>query len=152
MRTDDHDLLDRREVALDRVEHGHELLAHDQHLRLRVVDDVRDLGCGEPPVHRDVDGVDLRPADQDVEVLRPVLVEEGDPVLRVDALGEQGIRHAARALVQLAVGDAAIAHAQRNMVTAFDAVDSGQVGDARDRHLSILPQATGSVSDRFVPN
>ena len=54
---DDDDLLDRRQVAGDLVEDRHELLADDEHLGLRVVDDVGDLGRGQPPVDRREHGV-----------------------------------------------------------------------------------------------
>ena len=108
MLSDDDDLLDGREVALDRVEHGRELLADDEDLRLRVIDDVRDLGRREAPVHRDVDGVHLRGTDEHVEVLGAVLVEERDSLLRVDALGDQRVRDPVRAPVEPAVGVGAL--------------------------------------------
>ena len=81
-RVADHDdLRDRRQVAGDRVEHRHEVGPDDEHLGLRVVDDVLDLGRREAPVHVDADRVQQRGAVEDLEVLDAVLVEERDAVL-----------------------------------------------------------------------
>ena len=51
----------RRQVGRDGVEHRHEVLADDQHLRLGVVDDVLDLGWGQAPVDVDADRVQQSP-------------------------------------------------------------------------------------------
>ena len=80
------------EVAGDGVEHGHEVGTDDEHLGLAVVDDVRDLGRGEPPVDVDAHGVAERGAEDHLEVLDAVLVEERDAVLRPDAGGREARR------------------------------------------------------------
>ena len=50
----------------------------------RVVDDLCDLGRGQSPVDRDVDGVELGQRERRLEVLGPVLVEERDAVAFAD--------------------------------------------------------------------
>jgi hypothetical protein len=73
--SDHEDRADRRQRVGDGVEHGHEVGADDEELCRRVVDDELDLGWGESPVDVDADGVRQGGAEEDLEVLDPVLVE-----------------------------------------------------------------------------
>ncbi len=73
-------------LSRDRIEDRHEVGADDEHLGLGVVDDVLDLGWGEPPVDVDAHRVEQRRAEEHLEVLDAVLVEERHPILRADAV------------------------------------------------------------------
>ena len=64
-------------------------------------DDVLDLGRGQPPVDVDAHRVEQRRAEEHLEVLDAVLVEERDAILAADAGSGQQVGHPARPLVQL---------------------------------------------------
>ena len=89
---DHEDRADRRQRVGDGVQHRHEVGSDDEHLGLGVVDDELDLRRREAPVDVDADGVGERRAEEHLEVLDAVLVEEGDAVLRTDARPRRGRR------------------------------------------------------------
>ena len=67
-------------VSLDLLDAVGEVGAHEQDRRGCVGDHVCDLAWCESPVHTDADGVELGCAEEQLEVLRAVLVEECDAV------------------------------------------------------------------------
>jgi hypothetical protein len=98
---DDQDQLGVREIRRDCIDNRGELGADDENLRLGVVDDVLDLGCGEAPVDVDAHGVEERGPVEHLEVGDAVHVEEGNTVLVAHAGGREAVGHALRALVQV---------------------------------------------------
>ena len=74
-----------------------------------VVDDLRHLGRGQPPVHGHADRAELGQAESDLEELGAVLVDERDPVTETHAGGPEGVGGPARAGVELAEGDRPLA-------------------------------------------
>ena len=61
-----------------------------------------DLRRGEAPVDGDIRGVDLRAAEEQLEVLDAVLVEDGHAVGGADALGGERVRDLTRTGVEFA--------------------------------------------------
>ena len=100
MLADHDDLLDGPERRRHLRELCGELTTDDQHADVRVVDDVGHLRRGEPPVHGDVDRVQLSAAEEQLEVLGAVLVDERDAVLLADTFGGQSLGDATRSLVE----------------------------------------------------
>ena len=98
----DHEL-DRFELRLDLLDAREELGADDQHPGGRVVEDLRDLRWREPPVHGGEHGPELHRAEQELEELRHVLVEDRHSVAALDAGGAQRVRDLVRPRVELAV-------------------------------------------------
>jgi hypothetical protein len=127
--TDHEDQLRAGEVGLEPVEQADELLPHHEHLGRRVVDDERGLRRCEPPVHGDQHRVELRRAEQHLEVLEAVLVEDRDAVARADAHGAQLLGDAVRPLVQLCVRDGAVAEQVGRRVRRCRRVHPHHVGD-----------------------
>ncbi len=120
--------LDRREVGLDRVDAREELGPRQQDPRGRVVEDLRDLRWRQPPVDRGEHRADLHRAEQELEELGHVLVEDGDPIAALDARGPQGARDLVRARVELAEGERPILVRDRRRVLVVDATLADQVG------------------------
>ena len=116
----DHEL-DRLELRLDLLDAREELRADDQHQRGGVVDDLRDLRRGEAPVHGREHGSELRRAEQELEELGHVLVEDRDPVAALDTGGAQRVGHLVRPRVELSVRDRAVLVRDRGRVGPLDA-------------------------------
>ncbi len=94
-----------------------ELRSADQHLRGAVVAHVLELVGLEPPVEGHEDGADLREPVHQVDKVDAVLGEDADAVSLLYAqLAAQVIGHAAGALVELPIGEAALA---RHVVNGF---------------------------------
>ena len=130
---DDDDLLRVRQVAGDRVEHGHEVGADDEHFRARVVDDVRDFRRSKSEVDVDAHCVEQRAAVEHLEVLDRVLVEERDAVLAADPGRFQRLRNLRRALVELLPGLHTVALHERHLAGEILGVSADDSGDRRDR-------------------
>ena len=113
-----------------RVEVG----ADDEDLGAGVVDDVRDLGRRQPPVHRDGDRVELGERERDFEVLGTVLVEERDPVAGPDPDARERVGEPVRPPVELTEGDRAALELDRRRVGLVPGVRANDVSDRRDRH------------------
>ena len=111
---------------------GDEVGADDQHLGLRIVDDVLDLGCSETPVDVDAHRIEQRRAEEHLEVFDAVLVEEGDPILRRDADGGETLGDLGRASVKISPGETAGVLDERNVVGAIRAVHAQDAGNAGD--------------------
>ncbi len=81
-----------------------------------VVDDGRHLGGGQAPVDRDHHRPDQRGAEEDLEELDAVPVEEGDPVAGPDPVGQKSPTGPPRPLVHLGPGDRAlVTHEHRSV-------------------------------------
>ncbi len=70
-----------------------------------VVDDGGHLGRGQSPVDGHRDGTEQCAAEEHLEVLDAIAVEEGDPVAGADAVGGQGAGHLDGPVVELAPGE-----------------------------------------------
>ena len=64
-----------------------------QQLRSGVLNDRGHLRRRQPPIHRNVDGPDQRPAEQEVEVRDAVAVQEGDTVPGCHSVSPHGLAH-----------------------------------------------------------
>ena len=118
--------------AFDLLDAVGEVGAHEQDRRGCVGDHVCDLAWCESPVHTDADGVELGCAEEQLEVLRAVLVEECDAVAGGHASAAHRLRDLARAGVQRAVTDlAALEHERRSVEVGLRSDD---VDDRRDHH------------------
>ena len=142
-----------REVRLAGVEDPEEVAPDDEDLRVGVVHDVRDLGRGEPPVDRADHGADLGGAEDELEQLERVLVEEGDPVAAADAGGEQGVRHTVRDQVELPVGEVSALEREGDVVADGGCLVADQVSERGRRelgHAGSLPRRapTGQMQHR----
>ena len=140
---DHEDRPDGRQGVGDGVEHRHEVGTDDEDLRLGVVDDELDLGRGEAPVDVDAHGVGEGGAEEHLEVLDPVLVQERDAVLRTDAGRGQAGRDTARPLVQVGPRLAAVAEHQGRAVGRVRGVLTQDVGEVLDPHPRTLPACDG---------
>ncbi len=89
-------------------------------------------GGGEAPVDVDADGVEQRRAEEHLEVLDAVLVEERDAVAGPDTRRGEAAGDLARPLQQLGPADGPLAEDQRRVVGAFGAVDADDVRHAVD--------------------
>jgi len=78
-----------------------EIRTDKEDLGLGIVDDLGHLRCGQPPVDGHVHRIELAAGVQHVEVGEAVLVDEGQPVSRSDALGRERLGQPIRALVAL---------------------------------------------------
>lgn len=134
------DLLDAGQVGLDRLDARRERRADDEDPGLRVGDDRGDLGRRQPPAHRDVHRPQLRPAEEQLVVLRGVGVEAGDPVAGADPLAGESLGHLVRAGVELGEGDGAAVGGERGLAAAPGAMGANQVGDGTDRH--VIPRSS----------
>ena len=76
-----------------RVEVTQELVFHEDHADLGVVEDVPHLRWGQTPVDCHRDSVDLCRAIGECEVFRDVLGDDPDPVLVLDPGSEEGVRN-----------------------------------------------------------
>ena len=74
-----------RQLRLDAAHLVDEFRTYEQHRRLAVLDDERDLGSGQPPVHRRHHHIGLHRAEQEFEIDVAVLAEIGDALMRLDA-------------------------------------------------------------------
>jgi len=131
---DDDDPLHGRELRRHRVEHREQLLADDEHGRLRVVDDERGLGRREPPVDRAKDSSELRRAEHGVHELGRVAVEVRDAILRPDALGSEAVGEPIGPLVELPVRDRAFAVDDGGNASSRPAVLPHDVRDGAHPH------------------
>ena len=129
MLTDHDDRVDVRQVGGNGVENGHEVGPHHEHLGFGVVHDVLDLRRDEAPVDVDAHGVEQRRPEEHLEMLDPVLVEEGDAVLRSDPGVRQRLPDTAGALVQLGPGERALAQDDRGVPGPVASVDAHDLSD-----------------------
>jgi hypothetical protein len=86
-----------------RREGGERSAAGDHQPGTAVGHDHADLGRGQPQVDRGRDGTGLDRAEQHLEELDAVAVQDEHALTRLDSRGEQRLRDPARALVQLVV-------------------------------------------------
>ncbi len=149
MRTDRHDVLDRRQPILDRLEVTEELGAHHDDPRLRVLDDVQHLRRREPPVHRHANGAQLGQATDDVEELGAVLLDVGDPVAESDSGRPERLRGPTGPRVKLGEGDGPVADDECRRVRAARCVHADDVGDGRDIGIG-HGQLLGCSRCRFI--
>ena len=101
----------------------------DQHRGARVGDDGRQLGRRQAPVQRHGDGPDLAHRDQQLDHLRRTAVQVRDPRPRARAGGQKRLGQPVRALVELRVGERAIAMSDRDGVRTRRSVLADDVRD-----------------------
>ena len=107
------------------------LVANEQHLDLRVIQDVCHLRRCEPPVHRNGDGIYLCCTKQHGEVLGHVLVQERDPVLVSDTRVQHRLCHLVGLVMELLVGARVVVLQQGNLVGTLLGVDPNQFTNSR---------------------
>ena len=78
--------------------------ADEENLVLTIIQDIGDLGRGQPPVDRHHDRTELGRADQYFEIEMAVLAHIGDPVALLDTLGRQRLRRPVAAGIQRGIG------------------------------------------------
>jgi len=100
-----HDVLHIGRLAERLCQNLGKAFAHKHHARLRVAEDIGNLGRGQPPVYRRHHRAHARCTQQRFEIERVVLAEEGHTLARLDAECCQGVRHPVRACVQFGKGD-----------------------------------------------
>lgn len=89
------------------VDDGGELVLQEEESGTGVLEDVADLGRGEPPVDGDEHRAALGAAEEDLVVVLGLLAQVGDPVARGESGGDQGVGDAVALAVQLPVGQRA---------------------------------------------
>ena len=81
-----------------------------------VVDDGRHLGGRQAPVDRDHHRPDQRGAEEDLEELDAVPIEEGDPIAGSNPLGQKGLTGPPRPLVHFGPSDGGpVTHEHRSV-------------------------------------
>jgi hypothetical protein len=108
-----------------------------------VVQDVLHLARCQAPVDGQRHGVRHAGAEEEREILARVLVEHGHALLRLHAIGEQGLGHLRRLVAQLAVGPAAVAATHGERAAAPRGVCAHDVGEGRDRQAGFLRYVAG---------
>lgn len=84
-----------------------ELVFQEEESGAGVLEDVADLGRGEPPVDGDEHGAALGAGEEDLVVVLGLLAQVGDPVARCESGGLQSAGDAVALAVQIAVRQAA---------------------------------------------
>ncbi len=104
-------VLGKGDVAPDgghrRPDLGHRCVvvgAVGEHGGTGVLEDGRDLHRREAPIDGHADGTEQGAAEEHLEELDAIAVQEGHPVTRSDPVGSQGVRHPHGAFVQLPPG------------------------------------------------
>ena len=103
--------------------------AGDHHRATGVGDDRLEFRRCQSPVERDGHGPDLACGEQKLHDFRSGAVEVSDAIPGVHAGGEQRLRQAARAIVELGVGQRTSAAADRDHVRTVRRVFAHDVGD-----------------------
>jgi len=81
-------------------------IIHKYDVGFRVFDDELELGCGEAPIQRQTGGTHPPCTGEDLQHIRRIHVQKTDTVTWFDTQRGQMRRHAAHAVVHLAIGKA----------------------------------------------
>ena len=92
---------------------------HDEHRRLRVIDDRGHFGRRQSPVHGHVDRSDQRTAEKEIEVRHAVAIEEGDAIADAEALAHRRLRDATSQVELLAPRPALLAEHEHLVIGLF---------------------------------
>ena len=118
----------------------------DQERRARVGHDRRQLGRRQPPVERHRDRADLARRDEQLDDLGCAAVQVRDTRARARARREQQLSQPARPLVELRVGDRAVAVADRDRVGTLRCMPADDVRDSQ------LARGSSSPAGRRGPS
>ena len=77
---------DGPELGLDPLDDRRQVRSCDEDLGLGVFDDLEHFGRGEPPVHVHRDGAEEGDAEGELEESHAVAGEDGDAIVRADAV------------------------------------------------------------------
>jgi len=131
------DPVDAREFVLQRLDHRVELFAHEQDLRIGILQDVFHLRRGQPGVDGDHYVAGFRAAEDDLEVVRRVLREIAHPGLNGQPRGGEPVRHPVHPFVEFGVGGGLAVEDQGLALWFLPCVHTADVGQIQGRHAPL---------------